>query len=59
MYDSEYAIDVIMRNRSEELNQKLERMARYNSFPVTRKSKKRIINWMSMIVLSIRNVFVS
>ncbi len=59
MYDSEYAIDVIMRNRSKELNHKLERMARYNSFPVTRKPTKRIINWMSIIVLSIRNVFVS
>ena len=57
MYDNNYTYEFIMRNRSEELNRKLERMAGNNSFPVTSKSRKRMVNWMSMILISIRDIF--
>lgn len=57
MYDNDYTHEVIMRNRSEELNRKLERMAGRNSIPVSKRSRKRILNRMSMILLNIRGVF--
>lgn len=58
MYDNEYAFEVIERNRREELNCKLEKMARYNSFPVAGKSRGRLRKGLSMILLSARNLFV-
>ena len=57
MYDNNYTYEFIMRNRSEELNRKLERMAGNNSFPVTRKPRKRLVNRMSLILISIRDIF--
>lgn len=57
MYDNNYTYEFIMRNRNDELNRKLERMAGNNSFPVLKKPRRRMVNWVSMIALSIRNIF--
>lgn len=57
MYDNDYTYEFILRNRSEELNRKLERMAGNNSFPVSKKPRRRMLTWMSMLLISIRGIF--
>ena len=58
MFENEYAYEKIMRNRREELDRKLNRMAQYNHYPEAHKNRKHILYKLGVLLLSIRNIFV-
>jgi|GEM_PF-5555144 len=57
MHDSDMAFEEILRQDRQRLDDRLHRMARYNLFPQNGKHGFRNLGTISIVLMSIRNVF--
>ena len=59
MYQDDYAFEDIMRNKREELVRRLDRRSSYYKHPDSREKNNRIVHGLSLILVSIRNLFIN